>query len=163
MAKRKVSNKISTVSFEEILKPSFLLFCENAIIGQDDTLSLIKIIERLKTTKLPAAPGRFILVAEFDRIREAAVSCINPAGAITKVDLLTPKENVIDVGEFAVSEILEENPWLTYRFILDLSSIRLLSEGFYTFRIFGKTNGSSYQQVLAKSFQLILEDTVEGS
>lgn len=148
----KSTGKPRPAKFSELLKPDYLLFCEYALVADDQTVSFIRLIEQASASGLPVVPPRFAVAAEFTRRKDVDENTFAEMNPFFRVELENPSGKIFTVGEYPVN-VVEKKEWNIHRLILDMSmSIQFNHYGAYIFRISGKTQTSDYEQLLEKSF-----------
>ena len=136
----------SACTFEQILLPDFLIFCEDYVQGVQNHLSIIKTIDYLRPEALPYTPPRLIVIATFFRLPFVPISRFAELKPDCRLIIQTPSKKEVEIGPFPISSISENDAWLIERQIIDLSdSIEFTENGPYTVRIEGRTTESPYQ------------------
>jgi len=152
------SKRAKPARLGDLLTPNYLVFCEYVLFGQDQGVSLVKLIDQVGTANLPVTPPRLSLVAEFARCAAVSASDFRVLKPVLMVQLRNPAGKRIDLGEYPVSEMSADKMWNIHRLILDLSmGISFGSEGRYMFEVYGRTEKTEFELVSQKVLPIYLQ------
>jgi len=145
--------------FLRYLEPSFLIFCTDAILAVDATVSLMRLVDTFVVPGLPCGLSGFCVVCEFRRREEVTTSEVETAKLSISLRVTDPKMNQVPLGEWQIQP--HGQPWAVHRLIINLSGqLVLMHEGNYVFEVLGKTANSTYQKVAERTIEARV---VEGS
>jgi hypothetical protein len=149
--------------FLDYLIPEYLVACNDAILGQDNSITLVKIIDQLIAVLMPMQALRFFTVAQFVRKTEINLTDFIKAGLYYKVVLVKPsKKNDVVLAEGPIA-LDPENPWISTRLMNDVSGMLIFDEvGTHLLKIIGKTNHSEYETILEKRISIITAPGLSG-
>ena len=149
-------------TFREYLTPEYLAICNDAIVAQDQSVTLVRLIDQIVGLAFPIQLTRFVIVAQFVRQEELTLEEFTKAGLVHKLVLVNPKGEKSELGEF-LTAIDSDNPWTTTRSITDLSGqVAVKEEGVYTFKVLGRTHDSDFEELIAKKVRATLSTGLPG-
>lgn len=160
--KKQSKKRVSAKSFRDYLNPDYLVVCNDVIIGQDQNVSLIRLIDQIIAFAFPIQLARFVIVAQFTRNETLTQEDFLNAGLVQKLMLTNPSGESIDLGLF--SPVVDPlTPWSATRTITDLSGqLSLSEEGTYTITLLGKTQKTDFEELITKRFPTLLSVGLPG-
>ncbi|MBZ0187696.1 MAG: hypothetical protein K8F91_15730 [Candidatus Obscuribacterales bacterium] len=138
-------------NLDRFITPNFCLLCRDAIVGSDGSLSLIRLIDEIRTKVLPVKINQMMLVAEFTRNRETELESFENLGLALKVEIVNPAGEAFEIGVWQPSPINREQIWTVHRLLVNMSyELNLQHAGNYQFNVYARTNESDYEMVCGK-------------
>src|SRR5271167_3871169 len=115
MSKSKKSSDTSLKrTFRDYLVPEFVSVCNDVIVAQDQTVSLIRLIDQLNAFFFPLHLVRFVVVVQFQRDTTIDINELVAVAPHHKLILVTPKGENLDLGDFGLA-LDPKAPWFTTR------------------------------------------------
>jgi len=132
------SRKPHEKSFLDYLEPDYILFSNDAIMGQDGTVSVLRLIDTFTPFTLPITPHKFFVVTALRRNRDVAIEEFNAVELRYDIVLVNPAGEEFVLSVCSVPKLSEEATWTVCRNVLDLSyQVSFQSNGDYIFKALG--------------------------
>lgn len=153
----------TTKNFKNYLVPEFIVVCNDTIIGQDNTLSIVRLVDEYVALAFPLILARFIIVVQFARKKEMSTEELLSANVLHKLVFVNPRGETMEYGPFSLATIDPRAPWLSTRTLLDLSgSMALKEEGDYYIKLMGRVGDAPWEELLEKRMPAKLSGGIPG-
>jgi len=157
--KKQTSRIAASRTFSHYCRTEYLVLCNEVIVGQDNSASIIRVLDQIVVFAFPLQIHRLGIIAQFSRNETISTEEYGQAELTHKLVLITPEGKEFDLWQFTISP----NAPAVGRAITDLSGqIWLYTPGFYEFRLLGKTQNTEFEELAVKRIPAFLSVGLPG-
>ena len=150
MSKKTKTLEATRREFLDYLIPTYIVCCQDVIVGQDNTVSLLRMIDSHGWCSFPTPPvPRIHVIAEMRRNKQISIEEFEKANIQYSIKLVNPNGEEIAITSYAPPPTDPGNPWNSNRVIHDISGrLSFKMPGLYKFKLTGKVDSSEEQDLL---------------
>ncbi len=152
-----MSKSKNAKSVLDYITPEYILVCSDAIVGQDQSITLVRLIDQIPAFALPIVLNRFTVVAQIVCKEHVDTNTLLKADMTYAFTLISPHDVESPLGDFKL-QVAEGMPLPpNFRLILDLAgSMSLIHEGTYRIQFKVKTQNTEFETLMTKSIPVKL-------
>jgi hypothetical protein len=148
MAKAKTSVHKKSRNISDMLILTSCLFSQDSLVGQDQSFSIWKIVDRVNAPSVPIGVTKLFFTVEFTKAESVTPEELSQAIEGCNLVLVPPSGKEETLGEINMS--FKDEDWEVHRLILDLSGFVFPETGGYDFQVVVKPKGQKESVVIAQ-------------
>jgi hypothetical protein len=139
MKNQERKSKTKAEEFLDYVNPNYLVFCNDAVLGQDGSVSLFRMVDSFTPFHLPLTPTNLYVIVEFRRNHDIPIDVFNAADLYFDLVLESPTGEKSILAFFRLAKIAPESAWNVARIVISLSHrIGFKHSGDYIFKAVGR-------------------------
>jgi hypothetical protein len=132
-------SKTNEEKFLDYASPNYLVFCNDAVLGQDGSVSLVRMVDSYSPFRLPLTPTNLHVIVEFRRNHGISIENFNAVDLYFDLVLVSPTGEESVLAFFKIAKIAQESAWNVARNVISLSHrVGFKHSGDYIFKAVGR-------------------------
>jgi hypothetical protein len=165
MRAKSKQSRSSQPKFLDYLSPTFIACCQDVIVGQDKSVSLLRLVDSYMSASFPTPPiPRLCIVFELQRNISVPIDDLYAAKLKYWLKLVAPGGEEQPLSKFGLPELDPKIPWESTKAQHNASaSLSFKTPGMHFFRLMGQVGSGPEEQIAELPFPVKKAPDLNGN